>query len=97
MTPELVLVIAAITYGTRALALAFLPPMPARLARVLERMPAPLFAGLAAQALVGPGGDVATPEVLAAAGGALLFSPLRSLPACLLAGTAAWIVAGALL
>ena len=66
MTPELVLVIAAITYGTRALALAILPPMPPRLARVLERMPAPLFAGLAAQALVGPGGDVAAAEVLAA-------------------------------
>jgi branched-subunit amino acid transport protein len=96
MTPELVLVIAAITYGTRALALAILPPMPPRLARVLERMPAPLFAGLAAQALVGPGGDVAAPEVLAAAAGALLISPLRSLPACLLAGMAAWIVAGAL-
>ena len=94
MTPELVLVIAAITYGSRALAMAVLPPMPPRSARVLDRMPAPLFAGLAAQALVGPGGEIAAPEVFAAAGGALLISPLRSLPACLVGGLAAWVVAG---
>jgi branched-subunit amino acid transport protein len=96
LTPELVLVIAAITYGSRVLAMAVLPPMPPRLARVLDRMPAPLFAGLAAQALVGPGGEIAAPEVLAAAGGALVISPLRSLPACLLAGMTAWAVAGLL-
>jgi branched-subunit amino acid transport protein len=94
MTPELLLVIAVITYGSRALAMALLPPMPPRVARVLDRMPAPLFAGLAAQALVGPGGEVAAPEVLAAAGGALVISPLRSLPACLVAGLAAWVAAG---
>lgn len=94
MTPELVLILAAITYGSRALALAFLPPLPSRLARVLDRMPAPLFAGLAAQALVGPGGEVAAPEVLAAAGGAIVMSPLRSVPACLVAGLVAWLVAG---
>ena len=94
MTPELALVIAAITYGSRAMALAFLPPMPPRLARIFDRMPAPLFAGLAAQALVGPAGDVAAPEVLAAAGGAIVVSPLRSLPACLVAGLAAWVVTG---
>jgi hypothetical protein len=57
-------------------------------------MPGPLFAGLAAQALVGPGGDVATPEVLAAAGGAIVLSPLRSVPVCLIAGLVAWLVAG---
>jgi len=97
MTPELVLVIAAITYGSRALALAFLPPLPPPLARVFDRMPAPLFAGLAAQALVGPGGDVAAPEVLAAAGGAIVLSPLRSVPMCLMAGLVAWVIAGWLL
>jgi branched-subunit amino acid transport protein len=94
MTPELVLVIAAITYGSRALALAFLPPLPPRLARLFDRMPAPLFAGLAAQALVGPGGDVAAPEVLAAAGGAIILSPMRSVPVCLIAGLVAWVIAG---
>jgi branched-subunit amino acid transport protein len=94
MTPELLLVITAITYGSRALALAVLPPMPPPLARVLDRMPAPLFAGLAAQAVVGPGGEIAAPEVLAAVGGALVASPLRSLPACLIAGLAAWLAAG---
>lgn len=97
MTPELVLLLAAITYGSRALALAFLPPLPPRLARVLDRMPAPLFAGLAAQALVGAGGQVAAPDVLAAAGGAIVMSPLRSVPACLAAGLVAWVVAGWLL
>ena len=94
MSPELILVIAAITYGSRALALAFLPPLPPRLARLFDRMPAPLFAGLAAQALVGPGGQVAAPDVLAAAAGAIVVSPLRSVPACLVAGLVAWIVAG---
>ena len=49
---------------------------------------------IAAQALVGPGGEIATPEVLAAAGGALLISPLRSLPACLVGGLVAWVLAG---
>jgi branched-subunit amino acid transport protein len=94
VSPELILVVAAITYGSRALALAFLPPLPPRLARLFDRMPAPLFAGLAAQALVGPGGQVAAPDVLAAAGGAIVVSPLRSVPACLVAGLVAWIVAG---
>lgn len=93
MTPQLLLVLAAITYGSRAAALAMLPPMPQALLRILDRMPAPLFAGLAAQSLVGPDGAVAAPEVLAAGIGALLVSPLRSLPACLLGGLGAWALA----
>jgi branched-subunit amino acid transport protein len=97
VSAELMLAIAAITFGSRVLAMAVLPTVPPRLARVLDRVPAPLFAGLAVQALIGPDGWVAPPAVLAAAGGALVVSPWRSLPACLAAGLAAWAVAGLLL
>jgi branched-subunit amino acid transport protein len=96
VTAELILVIAAITFGSRVLAMAVLPAVPPRLARLLDRMPAPLFAGLAVQALIGPDGWVAPPAVLAAAGGALVVSPWRSLPVCLVAGLAAWAVASLL-
>jgi branched-subunit amino acid transport protein len=93
---ELILVVAAITYGSRALALAVLPEMPPRIAAVLDRMPPALFAGLAMQALVAPGPAPAGTPVLAAATGALVVTPLRSLPACLLAGMAAYLAAAML-
>lgn len=97
MSTELLLAVAAITYGSRLAAVALLPPMPPRVAVVLARMPAALFAGLAMHSLIGPGPELAGPSVLAAAAGALLVAPLRSLPICLVAGIAAYglaIVAG---
>jgi branched-subunit amino acid transport protein len=86
MTWELVLVITAITFASRAAAVVLLPPLPPRLRDVLDRMPAALFAGLAAHSLVVPGSGLAQPHVLAAALGALLVAPRKSLPLCLVAG-----------
>ena len=93
MTIELVVALALITYASRAAALTFLPPLPAGVAAVLDRMPPALFAGLAAQAVVGPSGVLADPAVLAAAAGALVVTPLRSLPACLAAGVGGFVLA----
>jgi hypothetical protein len=72
------------------LALAYLPPLPGRLATILDRMPPALFAGLAAHALIGPAGGLADAPVLAAAAGALVAAPLRSLPVCLATGLLAY-------
>lgn len=86
------LALAVLTYGSRVLALALLPPMPVRIALILERMPAPLFAGLAMQALLTPQGPAPLPVFVAAAG-ALAVSPLRSLPVCLVAGLVTYALA----
>lgn len=96
MTPELIAALAVMTYTSRALALAYLPPLPARLATILDRMPPALFAGLAAHALIGPEAGVADAPVLAAAAGALAAAPLRSLPICLAAGLVAYALVAAL-
>jgi hypothetical protein len=93
MSAELILIVAVITYGSRAVGLALLPLMPPRIAAILERMPPALFAGLAMQAIALPGPALAGTGVLAAAAGALLVTPLRSLPACLVAGIAAYALA----
>lgn len=90
MSVELLLVVAAITYGSRMLGIVVLPVMSPRIAAVLDRMPPALFAALAMQALVAPGPSPAEPAVVAAAAGALLVAPLRSLPVCLAAGIAAY-------
>lgn len=92
MSPELIAALAVMTYTSRALALAYLPPLPGRLATILDRMPPALFAGLAAHALIGPAGGLADAPVLAAAAGALVAAPLRSLPVCLVTGLVAYAV-----
>jgi branched-subunit amino acid transport protein len=97
VTWELLLLLAALTYGSRVAALVLLPAPSPRVRGVIDRMPAALFAALAAHALVVPGTGLADPATLAAAFGALLVSPLRSLPACLVAGVvayAAWSLLG---
>ncbi len=86
MSVELLAALVLVTYGSRAAALAFLPPLPLRLVAIVDRMPPALFAGLAAQALVDASGGLAGPPVLAAAAGALIVAPGRSLPACLVGG-----------
>jgi len=91
---ELIAVLAAITYGSRIAALVLLPSMPRDIRRVLDRMPPALFAGLAAHSLVIPGVGLVETPVLAATAGAIVVSPLRSLPICLLAGVAAYFVWG---
>jgi branched-subunit amino acid transport protein len=93
VTWELVLAIAAITYFSRAVSVVALPQLPARVRHVLDRMPAAIFAGLAAHSLVVPAGDLADIHTLAAAAGALIVAPLRSLLLCLVAGLGGYVVA----
>jgi branched-subunit amino acid transport protein len=81
-----VLALAALTYGSRAAAVLFLPPPPTGLQRVLERIPAPVFAGLATLSLIDPNGSLVGTPILAAALGGLITSPFRSLPICLAGG-----------
>jgi hypothetical protein len=79
VTPALLAAIAAITYSSRAAALAFLPRPSGRLEVILGRMPAPIFAGLATLTLITEEGSLARGPILVAALGALIASPKRSL------------------
>jgi hypothetical protein len=90
MSPLVLVAAALVTYASRAVALAFVPVPRGRLAAVLERMPAPMFASLATLSLVGDGPALADPPTLCAALGALGLSPRRSLAACLLGGVAGY-------
>jgi branched-subunit amino acid transport protein len=84
VTLPLILIVAVITYGSRALSLVVLPEPSPRIRRILDRVPAPLFAGLAAASLVQPGGVEL--EVYGAALGALAAAPARSLLWALVGG-----------
>lgn len=86
MSWELLIGLAALTYASRAAALTFLPPMPPPVARVLDRMPPALFAGLAMQGILSPTGGLAPTPVLVAATAAVLVAPRRSLLLCLISG-----------
>jgi hypothetical protein len=69
-----------------------MPDPPPRARAVLARLPAPLFASLAAISLVEDGAPAA-PVTLCAAAGALLLSPTRSLLWVLLGGLAGYAAA----
>jgi hypothetical protein len=86
----LVAVIAAVTYASRAAALVVLPLPAGGFARVLARMPAPIFASLATLTLVTGDRSLVPAPVMVAALGALLVAPWRSLPLCLLGGLAGY-------
>lgn len=86
MTWPVLLALAVLTYGTRALSLVVLPPPGGHWAAYLQRVPAPLFAALAALYVVGPGGQPASAEVLAASAAALIAAPSRSMLWILAAG-----------
>jgi len=86
----LLLAVAGITYASRAVSLVFMPSPPPRLERFLNRIPAPLFASLAAISLIEEPRHLAPPEVLLAAAGALIMSPRRSLLAALVGGLAGY-------
>jgi branched-subunit amino acid transport protein len=88
----LILVIAGITYGSRAAAVVFLPAARGPLLEFVARIPAPLFAGLAVFALVGEDLILPDPPVLAAVVAALLVSPKKSLGLTLAAGIAGFLV-----
>jgi hypothetical protein len=91
MDVALVAAAAVVTYGSRAAAIVFLPPPTGKMLTFIERLPAPLFAGLAVFALVG---DAAWPEppALCAAAAALAVAPRRSLAVTLAAGLAAYLL-----
>ncbi len=86
MSPVVLVAVALVTYASRAAALVFLPRPGGRFEAVLGRMPAPIFASLAMLTLVTDDRSLAGGEVLCAALGALIMSPKRSLPLCLIGG-----------
>ena len=86
MSVTLIVALAVITYGSRAAALVFMPHPPPAIRRVLDQVPAPLFAGLAALSLVRESGALASPHILAAAAGAICAVPFRSLLVTLAGG-----------
>lgn len=85
MSLGLIAVVALLTYASRAFALVLMPTPSARVAAVLDRVPAPLFGSLAVTSLIEEG-SLAAPETLCAAAGALAASPTRSLLPVLVAG-----------
>jgi branched-subunit amino acid transport protein len=82
----LILVVAAVTYLSRAAAVVLLPVARGPLLQYVSRIPAPLFASLAAFSLVGGGSSMPEPATMAAAFAALLVTPKRSLGLTLAAG-----------
>ena len=91
MSIPLLLGIALMTFGSRAIALVLMPDPPAHVRAILDRVPAPLFASLAAVSLV-PEGDLVAAPTLCAAAGALAATPTRSLLWVLIAGLSAFLL-----
>jgi hypothetical protein len=85
MSPLTLIAIAVVTVGSRVAALAVLPQPQGLVAEIVCRLPAPLFAALAALSLVGGGGGI-EPAMLAAVGCALLATRWSSLLVVLAAG-----------
>lgn len=96
MSPLVLITLALITYVSRAAAVVLLPRPSPRFGIILSRIPAPIFASLATATLLGDGGAPVDGPTLAAAAGALLLSPARSLLACLIGGAVGY-TAGVLL
>jgi len=89
----LVLVAAAVTLGSRIAALALLPPPSGAAAGLVQRLPAPLFAALAALSVTGSEAGVGDPAMLAAVGCALVATRRRSLLVTLGAGIGGFLIA----
>lgn len=89
MSLSLIAAIALLTYASRALALVVMPDPPPRAKAVLDRIPAPLFAALAAISVVADD-QIAAPVMLCAVFGALLATPTRSLLYVLFGGLAGY-------
>lgn len=93
MSPVVLVTIALITYVSRASAVVLLPRPHPRFEAILSRIPAPIFASLATATLLGDGGAPVSGPTVAAAVGALLLSPARSLLLCLIGGAAGYAAA----
>jgi branched-subunit amino acid transport protein len=88
----LIVVVAAITYLSRAAAVVFLPSARGYLLGLVRRIPAPLFAGLAVFAFIGDEVLWPDPSTIAAVVAAVLVSPKRSLGLTLAAGIVGFVV-----
>ena len=88
----LVGVVAAVTVGSRLVAIAVVPPPRGRVATVVDRLPAPLFAVLAAVTVLGS----VDPAVLGGALAALVTVRRRSLLLTVVAGFAGAVAGNAL-
>ncbi len=95
MSFGLIVAIALVTYASRAVALVLMPHPSPRIAAVLDRIPAQLFASLAVTSLI-PEGSLVASETLYAAVGAALATPTRSLLWVLVGGSTGYSL-GALL
>ena len=89
MSLALIAGLAALTYVSRAIALVLMPGPPAGVKAVLDRIPAPLLAGLAVTSLISDG-ELAAPTTLTATVFGLAAAPTRSLLWVLLAGLAGY-------
>lgn len=78
--------------GVDVATVVLLPQLPHTVRIVLDRMPPALFAGLAVQSVLNPSVGLVDYRRLAAAAGAVVVAPLRSLPICLIAGTGAYLL-----
>lgn len=85
--------VAGLTYLSRAASVVLLPPARGRVLEFVNRLPAPLFAGLAMFSLIGEATALPDCSTIAAAVGALIVTPRRSLGLTLAAGLAAFAVA----
>ena len=94
MSVPLLIAVAAITIGSRVAALAVLPPPRGPIAALVRRLPAPLFAALAALSLTGNDAGTAAAPMLAAVSCALVAAlRWRSLLVILAAGLGGFLAA----
>jgi hypothetical protein len=94
-TAVIVAAVAVITVGSRIIATAVLPPPDGATAEIVRRLPAPLFAAMAALSLVGnnhPGAPV-----LVAAAAAVAVAGRRSLLLVVLAGLVGYMAGAAVM
>ena len=89
MSVALIAGIALLTYASRGVALVLMPDPPPWLKAVLDRIPAPLFAALAATSLIDERALASWPTLTAALFG-VLAAPTRSLLWVLVAGLAGY-------
>jgi hypothetical protein len=82
-----------ITVGSRIAALAFLPPPQGAAAELVQRLPTPLFAALAALSIAASDRGVTDPALLTAVGCALLVTRWSSLLVTLIAGLGGFVLA----
>jgi hypothetical protein len=91
----LVAAVAVITVGSRIVATAVLPPPDGATAEIVRRLPAPLYAAMAALSLVGS--DQRGTPALVAAAAAVAVAGRRSLLVVVLAGLVGYMLAKAVM